>query len=208
MKKLLKLLFGTLCISSCIAAAHAQSIFDDAKARIGFEYEYEKNAKGDGNNTALAVIPGIQFKKNAWVSRAEFYLEGNQDKMWQNGSTGNTTETKVGARLRKDFAFDSDWGGYVRGFIGRAMSNEGNYNFYCVEPAIKYDFNKVYSLTVSYRMVRNFSGSDHEKNKLRIGPNINIDEHNSVELRWVRAWDAHTGEHIADAYLVEYAYKF
>lgn len=186
------------------------------RPRVGFEYEYEKSAKGDGNNTAFAVMPGIQWK-DGWITRAELYLEGNQDKMWENGSTGNTTETKVGIRLRKDFTLGNGFGGYVRGLVGRAMSNEDNFNYAYIEPALKYDFNKTWGMTASYRMIRSIDGSTgHDKNKFRIGPNWNIDDHNTIELRYVKAYaaDSHSffnpsnGTHKSDAFIFEYAYKF
>ena len=185
------------------------SFFDGARGRIGFEYEYEKSAKDDVTNTAFAIMPGIQFRKDLFLSRAELYFEGNQDNLWSNNSNGNTTETKIGVRLRKDFDLGQGFGCYIRGLMGRAMSSDQNFNYYYMEPAVKYDFNKTFGMLVGYRLIRTFSGPDGaEKNKLRIGPNINIDKNQALELRYVYATAAHGGDHISDAYIVEYAYKF
>jgi hypothetical protein len=188
---------------------------DEGRPRIGFEYEYEKSATSSTTNTAMAVMPGIQWKEGM-INRAELYLEGNQDNMWENGSTGNTTETKVGVRLRKDFKFGGNFGGYVRGLVGRSMSSDDNYNYAYWEPALKYDFNKQFGVTASYRIIRSIDGSTgHDKNKLRIGPNFNIDDHHSIELRYVRAYGAEHSFFNFDnnslkstAYIFEYAYKF
>jgi hypothetical protein len=198
-----------------VEVKEADTLFG-GRPRIGFEYEYEKSATSDNANTALAVMPGIQWK-DGWINRAELYLEGNQDKMWSNGTTGNTTETKVGVRIRKDFILGNGFGGYVRGLVGRSMSNEDNYNYAYWEPALKYDFNKQWGMTASYRLIRSIDGTTgHDKNKFRIGPNWNIDDHHTIELRYVKAYAADgpsffnfkNGQHKSDAYIFEYAYKF
>ena len=198
-----------------VEVKEADTLFG-GRPRIGFEYEYEKNAVGDGNNAGVSLYPGIAWK-DGWITRAELMLEGNQDKAWSNGSEGNTTQTKVGIRLRKDFTLGNGFGGYVRGLVGRAMSNEDNYNYAYWEPALKYDFNKTWGMTASYRLIRSIDGSTgHDKNKFRIGPNWNINDHHGIEFRYVKTYaaegpsflDFKNGQHKSDAYIVEYAYKF
>jgi hypothetical protein len=178
--------------------------------RVGFEYEHEKSHGSTVVNDAFSIIPGIQCKE-CFINRYELYLEGNQD---SHGSTA--TETKVGVRVRKDFKISDSFSGYFRVLIGHSANSEKNFNYLYWEPGIKYSFNDQWSFTTAYRVVRSIDGSEgHNVNKLRIGPNFDLDKHNGFELRYVPAWDANksfidlgTNELHSTALIVEYTYKF
>ena len=204
----MKKLFVLLAMVSCIAAA------ETGQPRVAFEYEHE-TAKSGGNNIAYSVYPGVQWK-DGWLNRAELMLEGNQDNMYDNGKTGGNTQTKMGVRLRTDFKLGAGFSAYVRGLVGHAMSNEGNYSYAYVEPAVKYSFNETWSWTVSDRIIRSIDGTDgKDVNKIRFGPNWDINKNNVLELRYVKVYNAEhsffnleNNDRKADAVVLEYAYKF
>jgi hypothetical protein len=205
----MKKLFVVLLMLSNFAFA------ESGQPRVAFEYEHETSKNG-GNNIAFSMYPGIQWKEG-WLNRAELMLEGNQDNMYDNGKTGNNTQTKMGVRLRTDFKLGAGFSGYVRGLVGRAMSNEENYDYVYLEPAIKYSFNNTWSWTVSDRIIRTMDGTDgKDVNKLRFGPNWEINKNNVLELRYALVYyaDSHNilnpnnGARKADAWILEYAYKF
>lgn len=216
MKKLL------LILSLFALTAQAETLLG-GQPRVTLEYEHEKNtaAYGSTPNTAVSVFPGIQWKGDArplgFITRAELMLEGNQDHAkLGTGATGNTTEVKMGVRLRSDGEIAGRWGYYVRGLVGQSWNNERNFSYWYVEPALKTDLGDVVkglSWTTSYRVVRTFDRDsitrEADRNKFRIGPNYDWDAKNGVELRYVRASDPNNhGELRSKAVVVEYIHKF
>lgn len=218
MKKIYAL-FVALAVSASIA--HADSTLFGGQPRMTFEYEQEKNTAEYGNtpNTAVSVFPGIQWKETdpnrplGFITRAEFMIEGNQDHMKWGTQTvgGNTTETKYGIRLRTDGSFDKTWGYFVRGLVGQSFNNERNFSYWYLEPGLKTKLNDTWSWTTSYRVVRAIdrSAKDADRNKLRIGPNVDFDKNNGMEFRYVYVTDPNnSNQHRANAYLMEYIHKF
>lgn len=203
-------------------AVNAETLFG-GQPRLTFEYESEKNtvAYGSTPNTAVSVFPGIQWKGDqrplGFITRAELMLEGNQDHgKFGTGTTGNTTETKMGIRLRSDGEITGRWGYYVRALVGQSWNNERNFSYWYVEPALKTDLNDVakgLSWTTSYRMVRTFDRDAEtrtsDRNKLRFGPNYDFDSKNGMELRYVLAKDPNNHQELrSKAWVVEYIHKF
>lgn len=216
MKKLLTIIV----LITSVFSVHAETLFG-GQPRIAFEYEQEKNtaAYGSTPNTAISVFPGIQWKGDArplgFINRAELMLEGNQDNQsWgtqQSGSVGKTTEAKVGIRIRTDGDFNDTWGYYVRGLVGQSFNNEQNFNFWYIEPALKTKFNDTWSWTTSYRVVRTFSheANTADRNKFRIGPNIDFDKNNALEIRYVLATDPNNNDKLRSrAAVLELVHKF
>ena len=48
----------------------------------------------------------------------------------------------------------------------------------------------------------------HDFNKFRIGPSFDLGKASEIEFRFVRNWEASTGRHASDAYIVEFVQKF
>lgn len=234
----MKKIFAVLSLALVFAGvAHAEDYFNaegkkvnpptntlfGGQPRITFEYEHEKNtdAYGSTPNTAVSIFPGIQWKGNArplgFITRAELMLEGNQDHgKLGNSGTGNTTETKMGVRLRSDGEIAGRWGYYVRGLVGQSWNNEQNFTYWYIEPALKTDLGDVakgLSWTTSYRVVRTFNRSEEyksaDRNKIRFGPNYDFDSKNGVELRYVLATDPNNDDKLRSrAFVAEYVHKF
>ena len=203
-------------------AVQAETLFG-GQPRITFEYESETNtaAYGSTPNTAVSVFPGIQWKGDArplgFITRAELMLEGNQDHAkLGTGATDNTTETKMGIRIRSDGDITGRWGYYVRGLIGQSWNNERNFSYWYIEPALKTDLGDVVkglSWTTSYRVVRTFDRDSitrtNDRNKVRFGPNYDFDPKNGMELRYVLARDPNNNEELrSKAWVIEYIHKF
>ena len=220
MKKILSIL--TLALVASVAQADDNTIFG-GQGRITYEFEHEKNtaAYGSTPNNAVSLFPGVQWKGDArplgFITRAELMLEGNQDHgKFGTGATGNTTETKMGVRLRSDGEIAGRWGYYVRGLVGQSWNNERNFTYWYVEPALKTDLGDVtkgLSWTTSYRVVRTFDRDsvtkEADRNKLRFGPNYDWDSKNGVEFRYVLATDPNNDDKLRSrAFVAEYVHKF
>lgn len=177
------------------------------RPRMGVEFEYEESPNGNEQAVAVTLIPGVQWKEG-WINRAEILVEDERNRTKEAGDTHYGNAQKYGIRLRKNFQLSQSVEGHVRGLVGRAVTENDQYYYAYVEPALTYKFTQV-EWTASYRFVRAIDGTDgHDTNKLRIGPSFDLDDHQELEFRWARAWNAHNHTHESDALIVEYVYKF
>jgi len=172
--------------------------------RLGIEYEHEKSADGRERADALTLIPGIKWR-SGWLTMTELLIETEQER-----EAGRVTDRagKLGVRLRKDFALNERTRLVLRGLLGRALDGNESYTYAYLEPSLKYAFNDL-EMMMGFRAVRAVDGTPgHDFNKFRIGPSFDLGKASEIEFRFVRNWEASTGRHASDAYIVEFVQKF
>lgn len=189
-------------------AAHAETILLGGQPQIVYELEHEKAADNSARGNTVTIYPGIRWK-DGWVN--VFELQLSREHEVETASAGATERSNVntfGARIRKNFHFTENFGGFFRTLIGRKWQPAGYYTYAYAEPALTYEIGPV-SLYAGYRVIRSIDGSSgHDVNLLRMGPGWEINEHHEIEVRWARAWDAVTKNRSSDAAEIEYTYKF
>ena len=172
--------------------------------RLGIEYEHEKSADGRERADALTLIPGIKWC-SGWLTMTELLIETEQER-----EAGRVTDRagKLGIRLRKDFALNERTRLVLRGLLGRALDGNESYTYAYLEPSLKYAFDDL-EMMMGFRAVRAVDGTPgHDFNKFRIGPSFDLGKASEIEFRFVRNWEASTGRHASDAYIVEFVQKF
>ena len=176
----------------------------DGQLRLGIEYEYEKAADGRERADALTLIPGIKWR-SGWLTMTELLIETEQER-----EAGRVTDRagKLGIRLRKDFALNERTRLVLRGLLGRALNGNESYTYAYLEPSLKYAFDDL-EMMMGFRAVRSVDGTPgHDFNKFRVGPSFDLGKASEIEFRFVRNWEASTGRHASDAYIVEFVQKF
>lgn len=196
----------TICLAlsllPCIAGA---DWFDEGKTKVGIEYELENGASNAWQSRGVTLVPGIKLD-NPWISMVELLVEGARETDRQSGE--RESERKVGVRIRHESPLTGDARIVLRGLLGHATLGDEKFLYYYVEPSFKYAFKHV-EMMVGYRFVHGIDASkEHDLHKFRIGPSFDLTEHSELEFRWARSWNAHTGQHVSDAYIVEYTQKF
>lgn len=191
-----------LSLSPCIACA---DWFAEGKAKLGIEFELEKGVGNAWQSRGVTLVPGIKLD-NQWVSMVELLIEGAHEYDRQAGE--RSSERKLGVRVRHEFPLTRDAKIVLRGLLGHARQEDEKFLYYYVEPSFKYAFPQ-FEMMVGYRFVRGIeAGKEHDLHKFRFGPSIDLTEHSEIEFRWARSWNAHTGQHVSDAYIVEYTQRF
>lgn len=206
----MELLRNGFCRAAGIALALAPGIAgadggEDGKFKLGIEYEQERGAHNASRNDGMTLVPGIHLN-NRWLSMVELLVEGARERDYATGE--RSTERKVGVRLRKDFPITEDTKFVLRGLLGHAWQGDEKFAYYYVEPSFRYSDGPV-EMMVGYRLVHGIdTGREHDLQKFRLGPSIDLSDHSEIEFRWARSWNLHTGQHVSDAYIVEYTQKF
>lgn len=176
----------------------------DGQFQLGIEYEYEKAADGRQRTDALTLVPGVKWR-SGWLTMTELLIETEQER--EAGRVSGRT-SKLGVRLRKDFALDERTRLVLRGLLGQAFGGGEGYTYAYLEPSLRYAFDDV-EVMMGFRAVRSIDGSPgHDFNKFRIGPSFDLGRASEIEFRFVRNWEAGTGRHASDAYIMEFVHKF
>jgi hypothetical protein len=194
---------GPLSLAACPVLADSPAGLD-GQFQLGVEYEYEKAADGRQRTDALTLVPGVKWR-SGWLTMTELLIETEQER-----EAGRVTErtSKLGLRLRKDFALTEHARLVVRGLLGQAFGGGEGYSYAYLEPSLRYEFNAV-EMMIGFRAVRSIDGSPgHDFNKFRIGPSFDLGSAAEIEFRFVRNWEAATGRHASDAYIMEFVQKF
>ncbi|MGB4347537.1 MAG: hypothetical protein WBJ21_14200 [Burkholderiaceae bacterium] len=190
------------CIASLPALAQTRLLV--GQPQIVSEFEQERAADHSGRSNSITLYPGIRWQEG-WINQAEFML--TREREAESDGT-HTYANDFGFRLRKNVHFTEDFGGFVRGLIGRKSQSDSAYSYAYMEAALTYDTEPV-QWYAGFRFIRAIDGSSgHDVNRLRLGPGWDINEHHEVEMRWARGWDAVTKAHLSDSVEIEYTYKF
>ena len=177
------------------AAVHADG------ARIGLEFESEKNNETGITNHALTLAPGWQFPEENLISRVELLIERNRDV----SAASDAKETTLFLRIRHDGELTDSLGYYVRGGVGHSWNDERNFNFGYVEPGVEYKIGGGWELALAYRETNSIDGTPGERvHRFLVGPNFDLDKHNEFEFRYVKG----NGDEDVRSWVVEYVYKF
>lgn len=163
-------------------AAHADS------ARIGLEYESEKDNKTGIMNDAVTVKPGWEFSEDSLINLAEFLIDRNQDANADSNGF-RARETKLFVRLRHGRSFSNNIGYYIRGGVGRSINNQQNFNFAYIEPGLKFKFNEKWEWTLAFREINSIDGTDGQRvRKYITGPSFSLDTNNELEFRYIKGY--------------------
>lgn len=172
--------------------------------RVGVEFETENDNRSGVKNQALTVIPGWDFASENLINRVELLIERNRD-LTADATGVYPKENKLFLRLRHNGNLSQDFGYYIRGGIGRAFNSEADYNFYYIEPAVKYKQNPKLSWVMAYRDIHALDKTTGKNvGKALFGPSYDFDKNNGVELRYVKG----SGDKDVTAWIFEYVHKF
>lgn len=189
------------------SSVYADTTLYGGQPRIAIEFEHEEAPDHTEVANSVTLIPGIRWN-NGFINQIELLVQTEREKEKEDGVWHTASGRKIAIRLRKDFQLTDNLRATARTLFGRAFNEGDNYTYAYFEPALKYKF-RHFDFTVGVRAVRAIDGSDgHDANKIRLGPSFDINKHNEIEFRWVRSWEAHSGKHESDAYIIEYITKF
>jgi hypothetical protein len=188
---------GAVVLLAC-GAAHADG------ARIGLEYESEKDNKTGVMNGAVTVKPGWEFSEDSLINLVELLIERNQDA--EPDSNGvRARETKLFVRLRYNRNFSEHIGYYIRGGVGRSFNNQQDFNYAYIEPGLKYKFNQKWEWILGVREIDSIDGIDGQHvQKVITGPSYSFDKNNELELRYIRAY----GDKDLESWQLGYTHRF
>lgn len=179
-------------------AAHAGG------ARIGLEYESEKDNKTGMMNDAVTVKPGWEFSEDSLISLVELLIDRNEDaNADRNGLRAR--ETKLFVRLRHNRNVNKSIGYYIRGGVGRSINNQQNFNYAYIEPGLKYTFNEKWEWTLAFREINSIDGTDgRHVQKYITGPSFSLDKSNELEFRYIKGY----ADKDLKSWQVGYTHKF
>lgn len=173
-------------------------------ARIGVEYESEKDDKTGMMNYGITVKPGWEFSEDSLVNLAELLIERDQDADADSNEV-RAKETKLFIRLRYNRNFDERVGYYIRGGVGRSINNQQDFNYGYVEAGLKYKFNEKWEWILGAREINSIDGTDGQHvRKYLTGPSFSLDKNNELELRYIKAY----GDKDLESWQVGYTHRF
>ena len=86
-----------------------------------------------------------------------------------------------------------------------ALNNERDFNYAYVEPALELKLNDRWEWVAALREVNSIDGtSGQHAHKFITGPNLDLDQNNEIELRYVRG----NGDKEVRSWVVEYVHSF
>lgn len=189
------------------SSVYAETTLYGGQPRIAIEFEHEEAPDHSEIANSVTLIPGIRWNKG-FINQIELLVQAEREKEKEDGVWHRESSRKVAIRIRKDFPLTDNLRATARALLGRALTEANDYTYVYFEPALKYKL-RYFDFTVGVRAVRAIDGSDgHDSNKIRLGPSFDINKNNEIEFRWVRSWEAYSGKHESDTYIVEYITKF
>ncbi len=178
---------------------------DHGKTKLGIEFELERGPGNAWQSRGVTLVPGMKLE-NRWIHMVELLLEGAQ--AFDKESGEHSRERKFGVRIRHEIPLTGEAKLVLRGLLGHASETDEKFFYYYLEPSFKYAF-RHFELMAGYRYVRGIdAGKENDVHKLRFGPSFDLTPDSELEFRWARSWNMHTGQHMSDAYIVEYTRKF
>lgn len=163
-------------------AAHADG------ARIGLEYESEKDNETGMMNDAVTVKPGWEFSEDSLINLVELLVDRNQDANADSKGL-RARETKLFVRLRHNRNLNGSVGYYIRGGVGRSINNRQDFNYGYIELGLKYKFNEKWDWTLALREINSIDGTDGQRvRKYLTGPSFGLDKNNELEFRYIKGY--------------------
>jgi hypothetical protein len=188
---------GLVVLLAC-GAAHADG------ARIGLEYESEKDNNTGVRNDSVTLKPGWEFSEDSLVNLVELLIERGRDA--EADSSGvRARETKLFVRLRYNRNYNESIGYYIRGGVGRSFNDQQDFNYAYIEPGLKYRFNEKWEWLLGVREIDSIDGTDGQHvRKYITGPSYNLDKNNELELRYTKAH----GDKDLESWQLGYTHRF
>ncbi len=155
-------------------------------ARVGIEYEREKDNRSGISNNSITVKPGWEFAKGSPINLIELLIDRNgYTSAADDGFRGR--ETKLFVRLRHSGGLNDRVGQYIRGGVGRSFNNQRDFNYAYVEPGLKIELSEHWEWTLAWRESDSISGTAGQRvRKLIAGPSYSFDKYNEIELRYAK----------------------
>jgi len=179
-------------------AAHADG------ARIGLEYESEKDNNTGMMNDSFTLKPGWEFSKDSLINLVELSIDRNQDAHADSNGL-RARETKLFVRLRHGRNFNDSIAYYIRGGVGRSINNQRNFSYGYIEPGLKYEFNARWEWTMAFREINSIDGTNGQHvRKFITGPSFSVDKSNEFEFRYVKG----SGDKDLKSWQVGYTHRF
>jgi len=189
------------CVVACgLICGNAQA----EGARVGMEYESEKDLRTGIVNHALSVSPGWQFAENNLINRAELLLEHNQDDRADNSGV-RASENKFFVRLQHSGKVTEHLGYSLRGGLGRHFGGQEGISFGYLEQGIKFEFAPRWVWVAAFRQINSVDGTNGERvRKFITGPSFDLDKSNEIEFRYYHG----RGDKDLRAWALEYVHKY
>jgi hypothetical protein len=200
--------FGTgLLTALSVSGVYADSALNGGKAETGVWFERQTSADKSQRNDYLTFAPALSYDRGA-VSKIEMLLTTQRD---TNSSTGTDTYSQLnaaGIRVRKDVELVDHWGMFFRGLVGHTLGDTSRYWYGYSDAALTYRVGLA-DLMLGVRVNRALDGaSGQDFNKLLLGPVFHIGTKHSIEINWIRSWQATSNTLDSNSAMVEYIYKF
>jgi hypothetical protein len=171
--------FGFLLLFAC-GSLHA------AGARIGLEYEHEKDNPSGVRNQAFTIKPGWEFSKDSFINLIELSVERNRD-IDADSNGVRVRESKYFLRIRHNRSINDWLAYYVRGGVGRSITDQRKFRYAYIEPGLKYSFSEAWEWTAAIREIDSIDGTSGQRvRKFITGPSYSVDKNNEIELRYIR----------------------
>lgn len=187
-----------------LALLLTQSAVAESGYRLGFEYEAEKEkASGAWSDTGY-IIPAFTIRDNALIDRVELLLGYSQPRAANEGAGASKA---FGVRIHKNIPLADNVKAFVRAAVGHNYMPKGaaDFNWGYIEPGIEVKLNHTFGFAVSDRLQNSVDGTKGQRvNSVRVGPNIEFNEQNELELRYIST----TGDYESDSVMAEYVLKF
>ncbi|HTE15312.1 MAG TPA: hypothetical protein VK642_09565 [Burkholderiales bacterium] len=175
-----------------------------AGARVGFEYEHEKDNNSGVKNQALTVIPGWEFSKDSLINLVELSIERNRDIDADNSGV-RARESKFFVRIRHNRSINDGFAYYIQGGIGRSITDQRKFSYAYIEPGLKYNVSEAWEWTAAVREIDSIDGaSGQHARKFITGPSFSFDKNNEIELRYARGH----GDKDVTSWSLGYTHKF
>ena len=173
-------------------------------ARIGLEYEWEKDRKTGIVNHAVTVKPGWEFSRESPVNVVELLIDRSKDATPD--STGSrAAETKLFLRIRRNGKLTESIAYHIRGGVGRGFNDERSFNYAYIEPGLKHEFDEKWEWTFAIRAIDSIDGTEGRKVvKFITGPSLSLDKNNELEIRYAKS----TGDKSVASWAIGYVHKF
>lgn len=198
---------GSLVAALSITGAHADSALNGGRVETGVLLERQTSADQSQRSDSVTLAPALSYQQAA-VSKIEMLLTTQRDTDSSSGSDTYSRFNAIGIRVRKDVELVDHWGMYFRGLVGHTLGDTDRFWYGYTDAALTYRLGPA-DLMLGLRVQRALDGvSGQDFNKLLLGPVFRIGAKHSIEINWIRSWQATSNTLDSNSAMVEYIYKF